>query len=167
MSIRVSPPVNGRPSFEDATNVEKFRDAKVGEVFGPSWTTFWFELEVRIGEELAGKEVHLIWDSESEAMAWSADGKPLQGLVGGTSWCRRVDYPLVKRAPAEGMYLTMFVEMACNGLFGVGRGGDIEPPDLTKTFTLQECGIATFNRHAWDLLCDTTVTNEHKALHQG
>eukprot|EP00190_Bangiopsis_sp_CCMP1999_P006978 CAMPEP_0198725506 /NCGR_PEP_ID=MMETSP1475-20131203/2804_1 /TAXON_ID= ORGANISM="Unidentified sp., Strain CCMP1999" /NCGR_SAMPLE_ID=MMETSP1475 /ASSEMBLY_ACC=CAM_ASM_001111 /LENGTH=1074 /DNA_ID=CAMNT_0044487299 /DNA_START=165 /DNA_END=3386 /DNA_ORIENTATION=- len=148
----------GRIRFDEAVQLID-RRAQVGDTFGPSWETYWFRLEVSGSTDLAGKEVHLIWDSESEAMLWSEDGRPLQGLVGGDSWCRRVDYRLETNAPGTPWSKVFYVEMACNGLFGVGRGGDIEPPDPHRTFVLRECGLSVFDREAWDTLCDVTFVD--------
>ena len=40
--------------------------------------TVWFKLDLRIPKEWKGKEVHLIWDSQSEAMIFE-NGVPTQG----------------------------------------------------------------------------------------
>ena len=41
------------------------------------WSTHWFRLEYEIPAEWKGEEIHLIWDTGSEALVWK-DGKPLQ-----------------------------------------------------------------------------------------
>ena len=44
-----------RPKFAEAIKGE-FRPAKVGEVFGPSWSTHWFRIHVTVPEKHASAE---------------------------------------------------------------------------------------------------------------
>lgn len=117
----------------------------------------------------------LVWDAGGEALMWSADGRPRSGLVGGTGMCSRVDYNLREdveaaaaaaataaaragsAAPAAPLRVQLYVEVACNGLFGVGTGGDIEPPDEAKTFALATARVALRCETAWTLLHDLTA----------
>lgn len=74
-----------RIKFDEAV-AGKYVPCKVGDSFGPSWTTVWFRLEFAVPAEWRQESmVVLKWDSNSEAMVWSADGRCLQGLTGGTS----------------------------------------------------------------------------------
>ena len=54
----------------------------------------------------------------------------------------------------------LYVELAANGMFGVGLGGDINPVDPNKHYELLQCELAVFHRDAWDLLWDFTVIAE-------
>jgi alpha-mannosidase len=47
--------------------------------------------------------------------------------------------------------------MACNYIFGVGKDGLIQPPDLHRNFTLKCCDIAIFERDIWDLYWDYRI----------
>ncbi|CAK7204950.1 Glycoside hydrolase, 38 vacuolar alpha mannosidase [Sporothrix eucalyptigena] len=93
-------------------------------------------------------------------MVWTAEGVPLQGLTGRAE---RVEWVL----PADfrdGQEHSVFVEMACNGMFGNGpgrpifknnAGGDsIQPPDNDKLFTLSKAQLVVPNMTArmlyWD-----------------
>ena len=61
-----------------------FRPYKLGDAFGPTWSTHWFIIYIDIPRDWIGKEVQLIWDSGSEAMIWTAgQTEPLQALSGG------------------------------------------------------------------------------------
>ena len=44
-----------RPTFKDATSHD-FKPTKVGESFGPSWSTHWFKVALTIPKELLKKE---------------------------------------------------------------------------------------------------------------
>jgi alpha-mannosidase len=48
---------------------------------------------------------------------------------------RRVEYKLVNQAKG-GETIHLLVEMACNGMFGTGKNGLINPPQEDKTFLL-------------------------------
>ena len=46
-------------------------------------STHWFHINVHVPVDWVGEEVQFLWDSDSEALVWSVDGVPLQGLTGG------------------------------------------------------------------------------------
>ncbi|EME27109.1 alpha-mannosidase II [Galdieria sulphuraria] len=152
-----------RISFEQMKQLSCFRPANIGEQFGPSWSTHWFRVELEIPESMAGKEVHFLWDCNAEALLYSEQGISIQGLVGGKSLCRRADYRIAIKANGRERF-TFFVEMAASGLFGVGQGGDIEPPDEHRYFLLEKVSVAVFDRDIWNLLCDLTLLAEAARL---
>lgn len=46
---------------------------------------------------------------------------------------------------AGGEVYCLYVEAACNGMFGVGGGGMIWPPDPARTFTLKTAEVAVLD----------------------
>ena len=44
--------------------------------------------------------------------------------------------------------------MACNDVFGAGKGNQIAAPDPDKTYTLKKAEIATFDPLVYNLLMD-------------
>jgi hypothetical protein len=69
----------------------------------------------------------------------------MQGLTGGDGWDRRVEYVLSEcaqpgkvRYPLIASHLIImkvyefYIEMACNGMFGVGQDGMINAPDPAR-----------------------------------
>lgn len=63
-----------------AEKLEEFtEDAKIGDVFGKSWDTHWFLIDIEIPESWLdlNKEVHLIWNSKCEAALYTIDGRKL------------------------------------------------------------------------------------------
>ena len=139
----------------------KYRSVTIGQSFGPTFATHVFRLDITVPSSFHDLPVHLLWDSNSEALVLSEDGTPQQGLVGGDHWCRRADYSLFptrsEGRAKGGDSIRLYIEIACNGLFGAGRGGDIEPPDLNRFYKLEECCLAVFNTSAWDLIHDVTL----------
>ncbi len=146
-----SPPNLSRPNFKDATSNE-FKATKVSESFGPSWSTHWFRIELKVPSNLVNKEqLEFHWDADNEGLIWSEEGEPLQGLTGGGE---RVEWVLPKSF-RNGKLHTFYIEMACNGMFGNAPGGDsIQPPNPNKYFSLRTADIVVVNREARALFID-------------
>lgn len=141
-----------RISYQDATQAE-YRQAQVGEKLGPAWSTHWFRVNYAIPEDWSGREVHLLWDSCSEACVW-VDGEPRQGLTGLHAGGEAIRPEYVLTPQAEGDEAGMiYVEAACNHLFGAGLHGDVGD----KTGLLKQAELAVFDRDAWDLLWDYQI----------
>ena len=52
---------------------------------------------------------------------------------------------------------TLYIEMACNGLFGEGKGDQISPPDTDKVFTVQSVELVVVDKDVRQLLYDLQV----------
>lgn len=153
VSLAVHGPT-GRISFAEAMQGE-FRPAAVGEKFGPPWSTHWFKVDIDVPAAWRGKEVHLLWDSFSEAQIW-LDGQPVQALTG-------MDY---SRRPIRGEWrlpqtdkpLSIVIELAVNHLFGFNEMGSVQETQFIGW--LRQAEIALFDRELWDLLWDYTIIQE-------
>uniref|UniRef100_A0A663MFH8 alpha-mannosidase n=1 Tax=Athene cunicularia TaxID=194338 RepID=A0A663MFH8_ATHCN len=133
---------------------QEFRPAKVGDSFGPTWETCWFKVELSIPPAWAGREVHFVWESDGEGMVWR-DAQPVQGL---TKEGEKTSYILTRSMKEpEPHSLTLYVELACNGLFGAGKGSMIAPPDPDRRFTLSKAELVVFNRDVYELLMDLEI----------
>ncbi len=142
----------GRITFSEAAQGD-YQPLKVGEQFGPGWSTHWVKVNIQIPQEWAGREVHFLWDSNSEGCVWQ-DGQPQQGLTGSSSgWdssAVRQEFRLTKSA-AGGESVQLYVEVAVNGLFGAN-----DPrPSFLGLLTVAE--IAVFDPEAWNLLWNFKV----------
>ena len=154
-----SAPGQSRPTFEEATSKDnKYRKTKTGESFGPSWTTHWFKVHFTLPKEWAHKrQVELHWDADNEAMVWTEDGKPLQGLTGGgerTEWILQNEY---RECDKEH---TIYIEMACNRMFGNPPGDIIQPPDMNKYYRLNEADLVSVNLEARALYYDFWIIGD-------
>uniref|UniRef100_A0A8C0WQ53 Alpha-mannosidase 2C1 n=1 Tax=Castor canadensis TaxID=51338 RepID=A0A8C0WQ53_CASCN len=115
------------------------------------WWTCWFRVELIIPEAWVGQEVHLCWESDGEGLIWR-DGEPVQGL---TKEGEKTSYVLTdKLGEGDPRNLTLYVEVACNGLLGAGKGTMIAAPDPEKTFQLSRAELAVFHRDVHKLLVD-------------
>src|SRR5690554_4256771 len=63
-----------RITYDEAQKLSEFRQAKLGDQFGPPWATFWFRGKVDVPADWKGDRVDLLWDSQSEATLW-IDGR--------------------------------------------------------------------------------------------
>ncbi|KAH3675991.1 hypothetical protein WICMUC_002287 [Wickerhamomyces mucosus] len=145
-----------RPLFKDIKPHFKFRPAKKGDVFGPSWKTFWFKFHVRVPKDwLNEKEVWLQWDSGNEGLIYTEDGLPLQAFTGG----ERNDFILPEEW-VDGEEHVFYIETACNGMFGVGNGSDIAPPDPNRYFRLNTADLVVPNLEARALKIDYWVITD-------
>ncbi|XP_021489225.1 alpha-mannosidase 2C1 isoform X1 [Meriones unguiculatus] len=139
-----------RLPYQEAVQ-QNFSPAQVGDSFGPTWCTCWFRVELVIPEAWVGQEVHLCWESDGESLVWR-DGEPVQGL---TKEGEKTSYILTdKLEEEEPRSLTLYVEVACNGLLGAGKGSMIAAPDPEKMFQLSQAKLAVFNRDVHSLLVD-------------
>ena len=133
-----------------------FNDCKIGDTFGPTWSTHWFKIKVKRPEEWFNKEMHLIIDTSTEAMLYSSTGIVLQGFTCSDGSDRRVEY-IIPNDINENIY---YLEMACNGMFGAGNNGLIGAPDPNRTYTLRKAEIGLFNRPAYDLYWDFVTISD-------
>lgn len=178
---------SSRPTFTEATDPSNhYEDVALGQEFGPSWSTHWFKVHIQLPEAIRSKEhVELHWDCNNEATVWTDDGKPLQGLTGRGE---RIEW-IIPESFKDGKYHLIYIEMACNGMFGNGPGrpifknnpgGDsIQPPDQNKTFALSKAEIVVVNWNARLLYMDIIAIHDaatvlpaeswqqHKALSVG
>ncbi|OKO97913.1 Alpha-mannosidase [Penicillium subrubescens] len=176
-----------RPTFKEATDPSNhYEPAALGQQFGPSWSTHWFKVYIQLPEAICSKDhVELHWDCNNEGTVWTEDGKPLQGLTGRGE---RIEW-IIPSSFKDGNQHLIYIEMACNGMFGNGPGrpifknnpgGDsIQPPDQNKLFALSKAEIVAVNLDARMLYMDiiaihdtATVLPEeswqqHKALSVG
>ncbi|XP_037539458.1 alpha-mannosidase 2C1 [Nematolebias whitei] len=139
-----------RITFSEAST-QNFEPYEICGTFGPTWWTCWFKVSMTIPESWRGKEVHLLWESDGEGMVWR-DGQPVQGL---TKEGEKTSYILSECLKDEEPHsVTLYVEMACNGLFGAGQGSMIAAPDPNRMFSVQKAELAILNRDVLKLLTE-------------
>ncbi|KAJ3097372.1 Glycoside hydrolase, 38 vacuolar alpha mannosidase [Phlyctochytrium planicorne] len=158
-----------RIPFKEAIK-NKFKPAKVGDVFGPStfsslsfiflflaigWSTHWFKVVLTIPHSFRGEEVTFFFDPGCEGLFWTTDGKPIMAITGGGGNEHHVDFLVTKNAKG-GEKFEYYIEIACNGLFGMNYGG-IDPPPPNRYFALQMAELAVMNKEAQQLFWDVQI----------
>lgn len=104
-------------------------------------------------EVLNEEIIELHWDASNEGMIWTEEGHPLQGLSGDGE---RVEW-IIPPSFRDGKEHTFYLEMACNGMFGLGKGARNQPPDPDRYFTLEKAEIVAVNKEARALYFDFSV----------
>uniref|UniRef100_A0AAZ3PI73 alpha-mannosidase n=1 Tax=Oncorhynchus tshawytscha TaxID=74940 RepID=A0AAZ3PI73_ONCTS len=137
---------------------QNFEPYQVGDTFGPTWWTCWFKVSLRIPDSWRGKQVHLSWESDGEAMVWR-DEQPVQGLTKEgekTSYilteCLKDDEP--HSLSSVSFSISLYVELACNSLFGAGQGSMIAAPDPDRKYSVQKAELVVFKSDVRELLTD-------------
>ncbi len=144
-----TPKAGSKPTFEEAKRQTYVKGQK-GMKFGPSWTNHWLKLKLNVPKDWVKKEwVQLEFDPSCEAMIFSEDGLPLQGITGAYQK-RRVDFPL-KEEYRHG--ITFYIEVTANGMFGIDADSSGDP-DPNRYFTLESCDIVVKRAEAWKLMWD-------------
>ncbi|KAJ2367801.1 Glycoside hydrolase, 38 vacuolar alpha mannosidase, partial [Coemansia sp. RSA 2610] len=108
---------------------------------------------------MEGSQVRLLFDPSCEAMVWTDAGEPLQGISSGLSSARRVDVILTEKARTGEPRRVLYLEVACNHLFGNGRT-TIEPPKDDRRFPLATADLVVYNADAWALYYDLQVIRD-------
>lgn len=143
-------PGQSRPKFEEATS-HQFQPTGIGAWFGPAWSTHWFKVQLKIPKHMLKADLlELHWNAGNEGMVWTEDGNPIQGL----SEQQREEW-VIPDSFRDGEEHIIYIEMACNGMFGAAPGGDgIQPPDPNKYFLLSKADIVAVNPEARQLYID-------------
>lgn len=157
-SLEVAGPV-GRISYKESRSLKPYRSAKIGDVFGPHWATFWFRCEAVVPKSFAGRRVELVWDSTSEATLW-INGKTAQGL-NQHNWGPR-KHALLSRSARAGERFRFDVEMACNNKFGISQN---DGRAASSTYELVTAEIAVRDELAWQIYHDLLVLCELEKEH--
>ncbi len=145
----------GRIPYQEASQ-GRYEAIEVGTHLVPLWSTHWFKVEGQIPEAWEGLEVHLLWDSSSEATIWQ-EGQPVQGLTGSSNgWSEnaiRSAFCITRQADAH-QPVNFMIEAALNGLFGISR---TEPRKNEGIGVLRQAELAVFDRELWNLYWDYVI----------
>ncbi|WPK25841.1 hypothetical protein PUMCH_003174 [Australozyma saopauloensis] len=125
-----------RPLFKDI-DFDKidWEDAHKGNMYGPSWKTFWFKIDWRIPEDwlLKKNDIYFEFNCDCEGLIYLRKGVPLQAFSGGG----RAIFNLTDDLKIAGNQ-RFYLEIACNGMFG---NGDQGVPDENRYFRLNSCDL--------------------------
>ncbi|CDK25236.1 unnamed protein product [Kuraishia capsulata CBS 1993] len=111
-----------RPLFKEVIPdlLPEFKPARVGDSFGPGWSTHWFEIKAKVPDSWNKEKLVLLnWDAGNEGLVYDKNGLPLQALTGSSE---RTEFTIPPSWYESGKEFTFYIEMACNGMFGTGSG---------------------------------------------
>jgi alpha-mannosidase len=106
----------------------RYRPIREGAVWGKVWDTAWFRLTGKIPAAWRGRVVVADLDLNGEGLVFDGDGRVLQGITNGSVFDHAHARSIVRLADCArgGEKLELWVEAACNGLFGANLPKD--PP---------------------------------------
>lgn len=140
-----------RPSFKDAVRQAKWRQTSKGNDFGPSWSTHWFRINLRIPNDWEKAEKIIFeWDCGDEGMLYTNDGLAVIGLSGE----QRKEW----NVPSEwrdGKWHQFYIETACNNMQGLGS-----PPDPNRYFRLNRADLVIPHLDARALYIDFWIIGD-------
>lgn len=152
---KYSAPGTERITFEQAMK-GKYEPMEMGEKFGPTWSSHWVKVQIKVPEECQGQKLVFLFDPGCESMVWSESAIPITGLTGGWVNERHIEFPLTEKA-TSGEVFCFFLEIACNGLFG-GRGNfSLDPPPSDTYFKLETAELGVPNELAQSLFWDMDI----------
>ena len=130
-----------------------YRPASVGERFGPLFATYWFKLHASVPKAWKDERVELQWRTNSESTLWFGD-RSIQGLNQGRGGMRT--NAMLLESASGGEEIEMYLEMACNGLFGAGEKNH-NLPEHHLPFMFEYARLGQFDPVAWDMYHDLLV----------
>lgn len=140
-SSPVSP--DKRPSWKSVIEKDQngdleFKDATLNQPFGPSWSTTWFKVSLKLPKEWveSGEQLIFEWDSNNEGIV--IDPKTMIPATAFSGNGERTEYLLPKNDNGEFFF---YIETGNNGMFGCGIGSTINPPDDNKFFHLRKAAV--------------------------
>ncbi|KAG0143248.1 hypothetical protein CROQUDRAFT_661493 [Cronartium quercuum f. sp. fusiforme G11] len=145
-----SAPGRTKPTFAEAIK-QKYTKLSKGFKFGPSWTNHWVRASLNVKKDWRDKEVvQFEFDPGCEAMIFTTEGLPLQGITGGFDSNRRVEFiiPKIDRH----FPFKIYIEVSANAMFGVPDEG--QPIQDQKFYELASADIVVPRQDAWHLMWD-------------
>ncbi|SCV71207.1 BQ2448_2795 [Microbotryum intermedium] len=153
-----SSPGRTKTPFKEAIE-QKYKPAKKGDHFGPSWSHHWFRVTINLPRSWADAErVQLEWDPGCEAMVYDTEGLTLQGITGGFGVDRHIDFILDPKK--RNSTYKIYIEVACNAMFGNGKPEVNDPPDNSRMFQLATADLVVPRMNAWQLRWDFRTMND-------
>ncbi|WP_406118187.1 alpha-mannosidase [Streptomyces sp. NBC_00989] len=172
--------VSGEPVPVGEGLAAPYRPARVGDLWGPAWSTSWFKVSGTIPAEWAGETVEAVLDLgfathspgfSAEGLVYRADGTAVKALNPRNTWV-----PVAEHAEG-GEEFTAFVEAAANPVvmhtapdeltFGptpvggrapwLGEGGDAPGEPL---YRLRRLDLAVLDRTVHELVQDLDVLGQ-------
>ncbi len=147
-----------------------YAPARVGERWGPAWSTTWFRFTGRVPDAWAGRTVQALLDLgfhasatgfHAEGLVYAPDGCPLKGLNPSSQWVR------VAEPAVGGEEVEVYVEAAANPMI-LGPGLDFRPTPLgdrdtagpEPLYRIVHAELAVFERDVWELQQDLEVLGQ-------
>ncbi|WVQ85168.1 hypothetical protein IAT38_007333 [Cryptococcus sp. DSM 104549] len=148
------------------------RPLKKGDFLGKSWSQHWVHANLTIPKEFQDSKEPVIFefDPGCEGMIFDLEGNPIHGITGGPNSTiqaypgyvedRRVEHIIPRDAVKAGRY-ECWIEVACNGIFGIGINGlRHHPPDMNMDYTIDIADLILQRSEAAALRTDFQILHQ-------
>ncbi|OLL24027.1 Alpha-mannosidase [Neolecta irregularis DAH-3] len=155
---KYSVPELRRPLFEQVLEQATWENVIKGVALGPSWSTHWFKILVRIPKGFEKVErIQFEFNMEGEGMIFSEKGDVIHGLTGGNGLDCRKEF-ILPESWRDGYCHLFYIETAVNGMFGLSDG--ISPPDMGRVMHVNTADIVVPNMPAYRLFWDFQIISD-------
>ena len=143
----------------------KYRPIKQGEHWGNTWDCAWFHVTGTLPKSWKGAYITLNLNFGGESLVFDKSGCPILGLTNGSVFdgdYNKDHYHYVKAAKG-GEKIDLWIDVGCNGLFGVSRPGDPDwEPDPAKKHGFHSASVVSlsacrFDYDLWQLRIDLDI----------
>ena len=142
----------------------QYQRIEEGQEWGQAWESAWFHLQGRIPEKWQEQEVVAHLDFNGEALIFSPQGDPIQGLTNGSAFGNVTRHTFILTTKAQGGEpVDLWVEGAANSIMGINQPSD--PPrgsvDRQGNYLgkVNRMRIARFHRELYSLRLDMELLN--------
>ncbi len=151
-----------RLSFGEARTLS-YRPIEEGTYWGKDWQCVWFRLKGEVPQNWQGKEIVAHLNFGGEALIFSSQGLPLQGLTNRSVFdpgFKRDVFPLFSTCRGNER-VELWVEATSSGLFGLEQ--EQEPDEKDAHYfghyeaKLEYARLALFDRTIWHLMLDVDI----------
>lgn len=140
-----------RPHFKEAMEQAVWKRTSKGQSFGPSWSTHWFKIDIRLNKEWRNAEQILFeWNCGNEGLIYTESGSAVVGLSGEQR--REWIVPFEWR---DEKWHRFYIETSCNQMFG-----NNSPPDPNRYFRLVTADLVVPNLQARALYIDFWIIGD-------
>ncbi|PLW49433.1 hypothetical protein PCASD_01936 [Puccinia coronata f. sp. avenae] len=151
-----SAPGLSKPPFSEAVR-QNYKKIAKGFKFGPSWSNHWVKATLNVPKKYQDRErVQFEFDPGCEALIFTVEGLPLQGITGGNQQSR-IDFIIPKEK--RSFPFQIYIEVSANAMFGVPDEGKLEVHD-DVFFELATAEITVPRMDAWHLMWDFQVISD-------
>ncbi|WRT66773.1 uncharacterized protein IL334_003736 [Kwoniella shivajii] len=174
MTIWSAPDIE-KVSFHEGIEKLQGADAKLlkkGDLIGGSWSQHWVKVEIKIPDSFKNscEPVVFEFDPSCEALICDVNGDPIHGITGGPNSTitaypgyvedRRIEQIIPREAVQAGTY-ECYIEIACNGIFGIGINGyRHHEPDMNMKYHLELADLVLVRSEAHALKIDFQVLKQ-------
>ena len=134
-----------------------------GQAWGDAWDSAWFHLSATIPTEWSGKAVVARVQVNGEILVFDTNGVPIYALTNASAWDSAFvkDRYQITSCAAGGENVDLWMEAACNGLFGIECDDDpaADTPNRHGKFNglAHDLKLSIWNQDVQDLLLDVEV----------